>query len=361
MSAQSSTDVWVAPYLLLEERIRIGSWEVIPAAALELGDCASQHAFEQVNGLLELYHRPHRVPEGSGCFLRRGDARIGKSHRDHDIGTMRRALLVGALDVNVTPWRGEPTDPNWGWRTRTSDSLFLVWHRINPAGSVSTRSGAIISTLEGGLSITDDPEGTLPPSEIAPPIEQSFPFMARQPDAEYADVLFDTLHRADARAQRLATAIDWLDLAWRNTTSVNDGTRILLLKAGFEALLAAEHTLPEQRAALAALLGRDAGRRRRRRTPINRFGNPRPPEQMTDVEWWYSRFTWLRNGIAHGGRRLTRRDWRHGRACHFWLGDHWLRAAIRAEVVAASGRSYLRETDPFQRVAARCVWEHAPA
>ena len=63
--------------MLLEERIRIGGWEAIPAAALELGDCASQHAFEQVKGLLDLYRRPHRVPEGSGCFLRRRDARIG--------------------------------------------------------------------------------------------------------------------------------------------------------------------------------------------------------------------------------------------------------------------------------------------
>ena len=112
---------------------------------------------------------------------------------------MRRALLVGALDVNVTPWRGEPNDRNWGWRTRTSDSLFLVWHRIDRAGSVSTRSGAIISTLGAGLSITDDPEGTLPPSEIAPPIEQSFPFMAGPPDVEYADALFGVLHRGDAR------------------------------------------------------------------------------------------------------------------------------------------------------------------
>ena len=65
--------------MLLEERIRIGRWEAIPAATLELGDCASQHAVEQVKGLLDLYRRPHRVPEGSGCFLRRRDARIGES------------------------------------------------------------------------------------------------------------------------------------------------------------------------------------------------------------------------------------------------------------------------------------------
>jgi hypothetical protein len=78
---------------------------------------------------------------------------------------------------------------------------------------------------------------------------------------------------------------------------------------------------------------------------------------MTDVEWWYSRFTWLRNGIAHGGRALTGHDWNHGRVRHFWLGDCWLRAAIPAEVAAASGRPYLRETDPEERWVQHYLWE----
>jgi hypothetical protein len=63
-------------------------------------------------------------------------------------------------------------------------------------------------------------------------------------DADYVSVLFETLAANDARARRLAAAIDWLDLAWRNTTSIDEGTRILLLKAGFEALLAAGDSLP---------------------------------------------------------------------------------------------------------------------
>ena len=80
---------------------------------------------------------------------------------------------------------------------------------------------------------------------------------------------------------------------------------------------------------------------------------------MTDVEWWFSRFTWLRNAIAHGGREIKQGDWGHGRVRHFWLGDHWLRTAIRAEVAAATGRPYLRETDELTRVALRFVWEQS--
>ena len=357
MNAPPPTDVWLAPYLRLTERVRVGPWEAIPAQVLELDDCTSQHALEQVRGLLDVYRRPRRVHEGFGCFLRRGDARIGESFRHRDVWTMRRALLIGALERNSTPWRAPLENPNWGWATWTSDSLFLVWHRIDPGGWVSARYGWLISNLEGGLTITRDHDGVLPPSEIAPPAEQPFPFMAPTPDADYANVLFDTLVSGDARAPRLAAAIDWLDLAWRNTTSINADTRVLLLKAGFEALLAAGHTLPPQRAALAALLGSEAGRRRWR-TPVDRYGNPLPRVQMTDVEWWYTRFTWLRNGIAHG-RRLTGNDWKHGRVHHYWLGDHWLRAAIRFEVAAASGRDYFRESDEMSRWALRYIWQTA--
>jgi hypothetical protein len=57
-------------------------------------------------------------------------------------------------------------------------------------------------------------------------------------------------------SQRLAASIDWLDLAWRNTPSLTDSARILVMKAGFEALLGADHVLANQRRALLALLGR---------------------------------------------------------------------------------------------------------
>ncbi len=299
-------------------------------------------------GLIRLYRRPRQARDDFGCVLRRGRRPVGLRRPDRDVWTLRRALLVASIDTNPTPWRGEPDDPNWGYRVWTSDALLVLGHQIQPAGWVVTRFGAVITTTAGGISVVDDPAGHRPPSEIPPPVELPLPFMAAGPDPDYARALFEVLAADDDRARRVAAAIDWLDLAWRNTTSTSVGTRIVLLKAGFEALLAAGHTLPPQRAALAALLGRLAGRRRWR-VPINRHGNPLPRERMSDVEWWYSRFTWLRNTIAHGGRQSGRGDWRHGRVEHFWLGDHWLRAAIRCEVADATGRPYLREDDPDLR------------
>jgi hypothetical protein len=270
--------------------------------------------------------------------------------------TLRLALLLGLLDANQTPWRGPLADLNWGHGTSTSDSAFIVGHRIDQDGYVSARYGWMITRLEGGLTIKDDPElADLPKSEIVPPAEQPFPMMGAPPDEEYMNGLYAILAASDDRAARLASAVDWLDLAWRNTSNVTEGTRILMLKAGFEALLAAGHTLPPQRTALASLLGAEAGRRRWH-TPRDRFGNPQQRQQMTDVEWWFTRFTWLRNGIAHG--KTAGPDWIHGRVRHFWLADHWLRAAIRAEVAAVTGLTYLRELDPMQRAMLRYLHEN---
>jgi hypothetical protein len=355
--AEPPTEVWIAPYLRLRDRLRVGRWEVIPADNLELGDCTSQHALDQVNGLLRLYRRSRRVPDnGFGAMFRHGQEPVGGSFRPRDLVTLRQALLLGLLDANQTPWRGPLADLNWGHGTSTSDSVFIVGHRIDEDGYVSARYGWVITRLEMGLTIKDDPElADISPSEIVPPAEQPFPTMGAPPDEEYVSALYAILAAGDDRAARLASSIDWLDLAWRNTSSVTEGTRILMLKAGFEALLSTTDALSKQRATLASLLGSEAGRKRWH-TPLDRYGRPKPLEQMTDVEWWFTRFTWLRNAIAHG--KAARRDWIHGRVRHFWLADHWLRAAIRAEVAAVTGLTYLRELDPMQRAMLRYLHEN---
>jgi hypothetical protein len=345
-----STDVWIAPYLQLQDRLTAGAWEIAPADDLDVSDFTSTHAFDQATRLVGLYRRPSRVHDASGCFLRRGTSRVGDQLRqERGIENFRRALLLGVIDENRTPWREPVDDPNWGWHTYTSDSLFLVWHRIDPGGWISARYGSVVPTLEGGLTINNDNDSVgLPGSEIAPPAEQHFPMRAAQPDQELVDATNARLNSPDARAPRVAAALDWLDLAWRNSTSITPSMRIVALKAGFEVLLGAGDKLKSQRAALASLLGRNAGRRRRR-TPVDWRGNPQAPEFMTDVEWWFTRFTWLRNAIAHG-RVTSRSDWRHGRANHFWIGEHWLRAAIRHEVAFASGRIHLQEGDRQTRL-----------
>ena len=67
---------------------------------------------------------------------------------------------------------------------------------------------------------------------------------------------------------------------------------------------------------------------------------------MTDLEWWFTRFTFLRNAIVHG-RRPTKGELRHGRHWQLWIAEYRLRQAIK-EVVAQHGYPLVR-MDAFDR------------
>jgi hypothetical protein len=144
--------------------------------------------------------------------------------------------------------------------------------------------------------------------------------------------------------RRLLGAIDWLDLAWRNTPSTTYETRILMLKSAFEVLLDRGDRLDDQRSALSALLDPPRPRRRVRRLTTLQ-GQPRE-EAMSDLEWWFTRFTFLRNTIIHG-ERPTAAQLRHGRNWHLWIAEYRLRQAIK-ETVARHGHPLVR-LDPLDR------------
>lgn len=73
---------------------------------------------------------------------------------------------------------------------------------------------------------------------------------------------------------------------------------------------------------------------------------------MTDLEWWYTRFAFLRNALSHG-ERPRRRDLRHGRHWHMWIAEYRMRQAIK-EVVAMNGHPLLR-LDWFSRAVLRAT------
>ena len=61
---------------------------------------------------------------------------------------------------------------------------------------------------------------------------------------------------------------------------------------------------------------------------------------MTDTEWWYTRFTFLRNAIAHG-EAPSPQALRHGRHWQLWTAEYRMRQAIK-EVVARHGHPLVR-------------------
>jgi hypothetical protein len=336
--------VFLAPYLKLPvDGLRVGPWHVISADALRWEETASDLAFEQAKGLLDLYHRSRRVCEGFGVFLRRGRRLVGEDYTTKDLDLLRTTLLVALLDTNPSAVAGDDTT-NAGHQAWTSDNVQIIGHGIDAEGHVAMRYGAMSTVWVGGLRIGDEH------SEIAPPIEMPFPMLGRSPDPFYCDALWDVLRRDSDDVRRTLGAIAWLDLAWRNTPSTTFETRILMLKAGFEVLLGCGDRVDRQRSDLSALLDPPRPRLRVRRFATLR-GQPRE-EAMSDLEWWFTRFTFLRNTIIHG-ERPTKAELRHGRNWHLWIAEYRLRQAIK-ELIARHGHPLVR-LDPMSRALALAI------
>jgi hypothetical protein len=341
----------LAPYLRVGQApMQIGPWVAIPAGQLQRSQTDSDLALAQAQGLLELYQRSRRVPQEYGVFFRRGRRLVGERFTTRDLPTLRRAILVGLLDGNPSDIAGHDT-LNAGHQTWSSDNVDVLGHEIEEDGYVSARYGAMTQQLVGGLRIGDEQ------SEIAPPIETPFPMLGRTPDSFYCNALWDVLSRETDETRRLTAAIDWLDIAWRNTPSTTHDVRVMVIKSAFEVLLGRGDQLRHQRAALSALMDEPTARRRPRRW-IDHDQQQRGPFEMTDLEWWFTRFTFLRNAIAHG-RRPTGRELRHGRHWHLWIAEYRLRQAIK-EVVAHQGHPLVR-LDGLQRFTALWLQEHGLA
>jgi hypothetical protein len=289
--------------------LRVGPWEAIPASQLERAQTPSDLAFEQSRGLLELYQKSRRVRDGFGVFFRRGRRLVGENFTVKDLTTLRHVLLVAFLDRNPSDVGGDDT-LNAGHQVWTSDNVDIIGH----------------------------------------PIEVPFPILGRPPDPLYCNALWDVLRQDTDDVRRLAAAIGWLDLAWRNTPSTTHHMRVVMLKAGFEVLLGRGERIDRQRPALSALFDVPNPRKRVRHF-TDRYGNPLQ-EEMTDLEWWFTRFTFLRNAITHG-RRPTGRELRHGRHWHLWIAEYRLRQAIK-EVIAQHGHPLVR-MDDFDRAIALSI------
>jgi hypothetical protein len=106
----------------------------------------------------------------------------------------------------------------------------------------------MVQALVGGLQVGTDY------SQIRPPSELHVPFMHPPIDELYTASLLEGLSQGTDAARRFGGAIDWLDIAWRNTASIDEDTRIIALRAGFEVLLAAGDKTNAIREALCGLL-----------------------------------------------------------------------------------------------------------
>jgi hypothetical protein len=130
----------------------------------------------------------------------------------------------------------------------------------------------------------------------------------------------------------------------RNTVSIDEETRIVALRAGFEVLLAVGEQTKANRKALSSLLD-SADAEKLTRTWTSQSGQP-VPEEMSELESWFQRFSFLRNELMHG-EKPDDDDYVHDGERHLWLGEAHLRQAIK-RVVADAGHPTVLQS-PLER------------
>jgi hypothetical protein len=321
--------VVVLPYLPLREAVTVGGWRLVPAHRPEDDAFVDDDTRIKAQGLLGLYGAGAGA-RIAGAFAAPPGRRIGDDAPVDQLATLRRALVVGLLEGNPTPPAlaadEAAVDPNGGWKSATSDNAVIWVHPIDEGGYTAVGYGAMVTTISGGHNVLHEDSVS-----IARPPELPTPFMYGFLDSVYCDALFAVLGAGTDESRRLGRAIDWLDLAWRNTPSITPEVRVVLLRTGFEVLFGDDKTYVV-RDELGALLD-DVGVTRQKRTWTTRAGKLQT-EELSDLCWWFMQFAFLRNAIMHGDE-VTATMFEHEGRPHIWLAESRLRQALRSLVAQA--------------------------
>lgn len=209
------------PYLPLTELVRLGPWELIPLAAIAETEAVAPWVPDVLPQLLELYRTPDADRTAVGCIAKLRTDPVGTPTDPALHRPLHRTIVAALLDGNPDG----PSEKREGWAVATSDNALMYGHKLGPDGYIAVRYGAMVQALVRGLQVGTDY------SQIRPPSELHVPFMHPPIDDVYAASLLEELSKGIDEARRLGGAIDWLDIAWRNTASIDEDTRIIALRA----------------------------------------------------------------------------------------------------------------------------------
>jgi hypothetical protein len=343
--------IWVLlfPYLPLREPASVDGWALTPVAKLDEQAQVVDGGAAAVSGLLRLYGIDRGAP-AAGALARRSDGRVGDEFDATAIQPLSRAVTAAMLDMNPSPLTPEDEQTgNKGHAATTSDNGVAWGHRIGDDGYVAVEYGAMVRTLSGGHNVYNPNS-----SPFRAPSDLPRPLFARDFDDEYATALHRKITDGTDEGRRLRRTLDWLDLAWRNTASMNSDVRIFAIRAGFEVLFDSDKTY-EVRDRLSELLD-DPRTPKVNREWLNLKTGKRQSAEMTDLAWWFQNFAFLRNAIAHGND-IAPEDYGWDGVSHLFLGEFRLRQAVR-ELVIRDGNQDLR-LEPHQRTVLRYLREHA--
>lgn len=340
-------EVLVAPYLPLAQRTAVGPWELIPRSQLTAADVVSDAwVLDQIQHLLNAYREQDRTTVRFGVVLRADNTRVGDQVDMTKAPLLRRAFLAAVLDTNpsaLTP-ESERTG-NEGHATITSDNVLVYGHPLNPEGHVADEWGAMASRLVGGLRL-----GERPGVRFEGPGELAIPHLPTPFDSDYAAAVYAELDIGSEQSRRIARALDWLGIAWRNTRALEPENRVIALRIGFEALLGVGDNTRTLREALSGLI--DPPNAPRTPRTWSERGRSQGPHALTDTEWWFQRFSLLRNLVTHGDA-TPEEAWLHDGVNHVWLAEDMLRRAIKETLIQAGHPADLRDDFATRQLARR--------
>lgn len=309
------------PYLALDERADVNGWELVPCSLLEPEDATTPEVFDAAPKHLALYRLPPN-DRPCGCYLRPPLKKAGDQILP-DTRPLRLAVTAAVLQMNPAI---DAQDNEIAHYCSTSDNSLLYVHPYSPDGFLGVAYGRMITTQQYGLRAGSDH------ARIEYPSELFIPCFGSRIDVEYARALHEALSRDDDQARRLGVSIDWLDVAWRNTHSLDERTRLVALRSAFESLLNVGDAVEEGCAAFSQVLRDNSAMRPRTWTTLK---GKQKTESMTDLQWWFRCFAFLRNAIMHGAP-VTDKAFVHEDGRRFLhAADEHFRRALRATIANA--------------------------
>jgi hypothetical protein len=221
-----------APYLPLREAVTAGEWWIGPLKGFE-GEWRDDRFRDLSRTFIGSFHdaRGQRVDNPALIAHKRHGAN-GAWPGEARLRNLQLALDFAVLDSNH-PWKDDDISRE-GWLTGTSDnSRLVVWSIDTADGRLALSDGVMVRTLVGGVRI-DDKLVMRAPTELHMPLAVS---LAQDLLEALLSVFSGERAATDATlAQRLSIATSWLAQSWRNTESIREAERIVMLKTGFEAL-----------------------------------------------------------------------------------------------------------------------------
>ena len=354
------------PYLDMNEPIEFGDWELGPLAAFEERWADLKFKTQAKAFLAKFVDESGQPIERPSLLCHRPGLIDGAFPSLQEIAALKAAIAFAFLDTNP-----RCTSSNRQQHVITADNTELFFWPIDvDDGSVTLKTGIMVTTQIGGYRISDEHLA------IRPPLDMCMPRGTCTANTMCLEAVYQIVRQSlrtpgvDVQADRLRPAIGWFEKTWRNTETVQFPERVVFLKTAFEALsgTSKSHLNARFLRVLFEAIPRPAPLDSTRLvwSPAERPVHTHTAKngktyQITDLEKWFVAFAEARNEIIHEGKSPSL-EYSGSNAAydgHFvFTAEFLLRAAIKVWLSSQGYPDLLPSGSDLLRTIQRAVEEH---